>query len=420
MTKINNHGAFFAVLFLIAVSPAVDSAPVQAMEHTKTLPSGRFNLNVRSIATGITSKSNANGEGEGLAAPLERDLTFNDVLRNQVAVSSTRAAKVEGFMLANEFERSDSLGRFSASAKASVRATAPVLAYGISDKVTVAVGAPFMSARSAISVGFTRSETASQFLAMLSDPANNQHEAALELDEKLGAAVTELNRELLNYGVEPLRDWQGSGWGDTTIATKWRAWESGPVALATTFGSVLPTGRTDQARIMNDVPFGEGQTDLFTQATWEENIMTGFSISQTIKYTHQLPSQREVFRGLNPEDLDAGTIDASFKLGDRIDASLGMAWAHESGVTASVGCQANRKWSDRYQDADGNRLSALEAHTDQTVFLGELAAGFSTVEGYLRGAYLAPAEVNFAVARQITSRNAMESDLYEMSASLFF
>lgn len=413
-----NRGGLLGVLLLIGTFVA--PWPARAMEHTKTLPRGRFNLNVRSIATGITSKSNPDGKGEGLAAPLERDLTFNDVLRNQVAVSSTRAAKVEGFMLANEFERSDSLGRFSASAKASVRATAPVLAYGISDKVTVAVGAPFMSARSTISVGFTRSETASQFLALLSDPVNNQQEAALELDEKLGTATAELNRELLNYGVEPLHDWQGSGWGDTTIATKWRAWELGPVAIAATFGSVLPTGRTDQARIMNDVPFGDGQTDLFTQATWEENIMTGFSISQTIKYTHQLPSRREVFRGLDPEDLDAGTVDASFKLGDRIDAALGMAWSHQSGVTASVGCQTNRKLSDRYHDGEGNRLPALEAHTDQTVVLGEMAAGFSTVEGYLRGAYPAPAEVSFAVARQITSRNAMESDLYEMSASLFF
>ena len=410
----NRSLAILAVLLLCAALPGF------AVEHTKTLPRGRFNFNLRSIATGIATKTDSSGKSLGLAAPLERDLTFNDVLRNQSAVSPTRAAKVEGFMLANDLDRDDSLGRFSASAKASVRVTAPVLAFGATDRVTLAIGAPYMSARSAISVGFSRSETASEFLAMLSDPANNQHEAALELDEKLGTAPAELNRELGAYGVEPLGSWSGTGWGDTTVAAKRRAWESSHMAMAATFGSVLPTGRPDQARVMNDVPFGDGQTDLFTQATWEENPLPGFSVSQTLKYTHQMPGRREVFRGLDPEDLEAGTTNANFKLGDRIDAGLGFAWAHPSGVTASVGWQANRKWGDSWHDAEGFRLNALEANTDETLFLSEMAAGFSTVAGYLRGEYAAPAEVTFAVARQIASRNVMESDLYEMSASLFF
>ncbi len=394
--------------------------PALAYEHTKTLPRGRFNLNLRSIATDIATKSNASGGSEGLAAPLERDLTFNDVLRNQAAISPTRAAKVEGFMLANDLERADSLGRFSASAKASVRATAPVLAFGASDKLTLAMGAPFMSARSTIAVGFTRSDTAAQFLALLSDPANNQHEAALELQEKLDSATVELNRELASHGVEPLTDWRGSGWGDTTVAAKWRAWESGQLALATTFGAVLPTGRPDQARVMNDVPFGDGQADLFSQATMEQNLIRGLSVSQSLKYTYQMPGHREVFRGLEPEDLEEGTTEATFKPGDRIDAALGMAWAHPAGVTASVGWQMNRKWRDHWRDSEGQRIDALEANSDQLVHIGELAAGFSTVDGYFRGEYLAPAEISLAVARQVTTRNSMESDLYEMSASLFF
>jgi hypothetical protein len=405
---------------LIAAPLLCSALPALAYEHTKTLPRGRFNLNVRSIATDIASKSGSSGASEGLAAPLERDLTFNDVLRNQSAISPTRAAKVEGFMLANDLERSDALGRFSASAKASVRATAPILAWGVSDKVTLAVGAPYMVARSTIAVDFARSDTAAQFLALLSDPANNQHEAALELQEKLGAATAELNRELAGYGVDPLTDWQGSGWGDTTVAAKWRAWESGPVAMAATFGTVLPTGRPDEARVMNDVPFGDGQTDVFLQATSEQSPIRGFSVSQSIKYTYQNPGQREVFRGLEPEDLEEGTTEATFKPGDRIDAALGMAWAHPSGVTASVGWQANRKWRDRWQDREGRRIDSLESNSDQLVHLGELAAGFSTVEGYFRGEYPAPAEVSVAVARQVASRNSMESDLYEMSASLFF
>lgn len=323
-------------------------------------------------------------------------------------------------MLANDLGRDDSLGRFSAMAKASVRATAPILAWGITDKVTVAAGAPFMSARSAIAVGFSRTETASGFLALLSDPANNQHEAALELQEKLGNATAELNRELAAYGVRPLGNWEGSGWGDTTVAAKWRAWEYGPIAVAATFGTVLPTGQPDDARIMNDVPLGDGQADVFFQATAEQQVAAGFSVSQTIKYTWQMPGSREVFRGLEPGDLEQGTTQASFKLGDKVDAGLGAAWSHPSGVTASLGWQVNRKGSDRWRDQDGNRLRALESNSDQLVHLGEMSAGFSTVDGYFRGDYAAPAEVSIAVARQVLSRNAMESDLYEMSASLFF
>jgi hypothetical protein len=90
-------------------------------------------------------------------------------------------------------------------------------------------------------------------------------------------------------------------------------------------------------------------------------------------------------------------------------------------LNAAAGWQVSRKWSDRYYDSDdGSRLEKLAAGTDQTLHVAELVAGFSTVEGFLRGDYVAPAEVSLAVQRQVASRNAMESDLYEMSASLFF
>ncbi|MEY4630512.1 MAG: hypothetical protein RIQ81_632 [Pseudomonadota bacterium] len=406
---------FFGASWLACASQAA------AVEHTRTLPRGRFNLNLRSVATDIAHKTGSSGAREGLAAPLERDLTFNDVLRNQGALSAVRAAKVEGFMLANDFAREDSLGKFSASAKASVRATAPVLAYGVTDRFTVAAGAPYINARSAISVAFTRSGTAGDFIARLSDPANNQLEAALELEQKLSDAPAELNRELVNYGVAPLGEWQGSGWGDTTLATKWRAWESGPLSFAATAGHILATGAPDDPRIMTDVPFGDGQSDTFIQGTAAQEFVRGMTVSETLKYTYQHEGRREVFRGMDPEDLEAGTVMARFKPGDRIDAALGCAWNHVTGMNAAAGWQVSRKWSDRYYDEDdGRRLEKLAAGTDQTLHVAELVAGFSTVEGFLRGDYVAPAEISLAVQRQISSRNAMESDLYEMSASLFF
>lgn len=416
----HNFSLLMTACSFSAIVMSVAAAPSYAVEHTRTLPRGRFNLNLRSVATDISHKTGPDGDRDGLAAPLERDLTFNDVLRNQAAISGVRAAKVEGFMLANDFGRDEALGTFSASAKASVRATAPVIAYGFTDRITLAAGAPFMRARSAISVAFTRSQTAQNFISALSDPSNNQQEAALELDQKLTDAPGELNRELAGNGIAPLGEWQGEGWGDTTIAAKWRAWERGPLSFAATAGWVLPTGKPDDPRIMTDVPFGDGQSDAFVQSTVVDEVVPGMSVSGTLKYTHQMAGQREVFRGLDPEDLDQGTVMADFKPGDRVEGGAGVAWSHRTGITASAGWQGTRKWSDRYRDDAGERLQKVDANSEQTIHAVELGAGFSTVDGYLRGEYPAPAEISFAVQRQVSSRNAMESDLYEMSTSLFF
>jgi len=197
---------FFAVLVGITVGPAAF-----ALETTKVLPKGVRNLNLRTVSTEFDRKSNASGTAEALGKPLAKDLTFERIAAGE---EGFRETQFRAFLLSEGFNPDESAGTFTADLRGQVQVFAPIFAWGISDRLTLAAALPVYRATTAVEVGFRPSPNADRFVAALASSANNQTEKAREAADKLSNAVPRLNDKLVENGFRSLDNWNGDGVGD--------------------------------------------------------------------------------------------------------------------------------------------------------------------------------------------------------------
>lgn len=393
------------------------SAIAVAFENTKVLPPSIRSINIRSIETNISNKTDQAGKPTPLAQPLNQDLTFAKMVKSESALKS---AQLNAFLTSNGFADSDVVGTFNADLKARVKVTAPIVSYGITDKLTLAAAFPFYQAQTAVDVGFAPTAKAQLFLNSLARTENNQTASAREIGDKLNRAVERLNQKLLDNGFRNLQNWDDRGLGDVTIAAKYRAFGSETLGLATTSGLVLPTGRTDNPDILNDLAFGDGQTDVFAQVAVDEFLGNGITFNQYLKYTEQLAGKKQVRLVTEEEKIEVEKANAEFKLGSKSEAGVSLQWEPTFGLVTGIGYSQSKKLGDDYRGVPDETASVLEARTDQEAKHSIVELGYSTVPLFRAKQFPVPVETKFSYTHQISSRNTPESDLAQIDFSLFF
>lgn len=388
-----------------------------AFENTQVLPKGVRNLNLRAVNTEFDEKTGPDGARNPLAQPLLKDLTFDLIARDE---EKLKGDQLRAFLASNEFQEEDSVGQFTADVNGKISVIAPVAAYGVSDKMTVAIAVPIYSASTSANVGFQPNATASAFLAALAKPENNQTAAAREAGEQINNAVTRLNDKLINNNYSALKDWEARGVGDVTIASKYRFLGRGFLGGALTSGFVAPTGRVDDPDILTDIPFGDGQWDVFGQVALDQNVVSGLVINQFGKYTVQLPGEKLVRAIEEDEQIEVGYTQTRFKLGDKIDAGTSLSWNPVFGLVSGVGYSYFRKYGDVYRGSEAETKRELEKETDQIAHNSLLQLGYSTVPHYQSGLFAVPFEIKMTYIRQISSRNMPITDMAQFDLNLFF
>lgn len=388
-----------------------------SFEHTKVLPRGVRNFNVRTVNTDLGQKTNAGGARRPLAEPLHQELTFRKIAKDEAPV---RAQQLKAFLLSNDFQIDDAIGSFTADLKGRLTVTAPILSYGATEKLTFALAVPYYQAKTAINVGFVPNELAKSFLLALSKPENNQTASARESAAKINDAVGRLNTKLKDHDFRALQDWQAAGTGDVTLAGKYRAFVDGPFAFATTSGIVAPTGRPDDPDVLTDVAFGDGQWDLFMQVAVDESLPANLTLNQYAKYTAQLAGQKNIRQVTADEKIDVEKTSTGFKPGDRIESGISIMWEPRFGLTAGIGAGAMRKFADSYPGLEDATKMELEKNTDGSSSTAEWTLGYSTVALYQDGISPIPFEIRLSETRQLASRNTPVTDLFQIDVSLFF
>jgi hypothetical protein len=393
------------------------SFTAEAFENTQVLPKGVRNLNLRSVNTEFDEKSGPNGTPVPLAEPLMEDLTFALIAKGE---EKLRGDQIRAFLTTEGFEESDSVGEFTADVNGRISVFAPISSYGLTDRHTVALAVPVYSASTSASVGFQPNENASAFLAALSRPENNQTIAAREAGDKINNAVARLNDKLVDNNYKAIQDWNAQGLGDITVASKYRALSTNVLGVATTNGIVAPTGREDDPEILTDIPFGDGQWDIFSQLAFDQTIVKGLVVNQFGKYTVQLPGSKTVRALENDESIEVPYTSTRFKLGDKIDAGASLQWSPAFGLVSGVGYTYFQKFGDLYKDTRAETKGLLEKNTDQLAHNSEVQFGYSTIPHYQAGIFAVPMEVKLTFIRQMSSRNMPITDLAQFDLNLFF
>ena len=349
----------------------------------------------------------------------QKDLTFKRIIDGEK--DPIKKDLLKSLLLTEEdLSQEDFMGTFTADLKANIHVFAPVMAMGITDKITLAIAVPYYDVSTDARVGFNpNNRTAAKFLGLLTSPSLNQPAEANEAWGKINNAVGELQQKLTDNGFQNIGTWREQGFGDITLAVKQLAYNPGPYAIAATYGLVLPTGRRDDPDILTDLPFGDGQTDAFFQVTADEFLPYGVVLNQYAKYTYQAPGHRTIRMATLEEKIQVDKAEADFKLGDKIDA--GAAVLHEtfSGIGTGLGVVYFRKFADKY-DVPTEVRQELEKYSDQELISAEAQLGYSTVAAFQRGDFAIPFSVALNYKRHLSSKNQPVTDLITVDMNMYF
>ncbi len=388
-----------------------------AFESTKVLPKGVRNLDIRDLYTQTSEKTDPDGNKISLAYDLDKPLKFHNLLQSEEGLKRTQ---LQAFMIARGFKDEDTVGSFDGKLNAHINVWAPVFAWGITDRITLAGAIPYYSTSTDINVGFRTNEGGAALLKAFEDPATNYYYAAVEAAGKLHNAVGRLNERLVANNYEPLSSWNQTGWGDLTIAAKGLAYDGDILKSAVTLGFVAPTGRVDNPNILTDLPYGDGQWDLFSQLTFDQILGSHFFLDEFAKYTTQLKDKKSVRWKTYDETVEAQKHETDFKLGDKFDAGVSIQFEQDSGINGGLGALYYRKFGDRYYVDDLAVKNELQRWTDQDAVYWEARLGYSTIEAYKRHEFALPISITAEYRKQYQSRNVAVTDFTQLDLNLFF
>ena len=404
-----------------SVTAVFSTCQLTAMETTKVLPKGVRSMNLRVVDTAIHQKTNRQGKALPLAHPLSQDLTFRKIAAGEDTIKGNL---LRGFLLGEGIDLDTTVGSFDADLKARIRVTAPIVAYGIHEKITLALAIPYYRAATNVSIGFNPNAQAQNFLTALSRPETNQVAAAREAGDKINRAVSRLNDKLEEHGFSRLGPWEKEGMGDITLAAKVLVAQyqvaQKSVSIASTGGLVAPSGRVDDPDILTDISFGDGQWDVFGQVTFDEEILDQVTFNQSFKYTHQMVGEKKVRAILEDEKIEVPVVTTSFKPGDKWESSLSLQWQPTFGLLSGLGYGIVKKDGDRYNRVPKETARALEKDTDQSQQVAEASIGYSSVPHFQRGVAPLPMEVKLTLSQPIASQNSPVSRLTQFDLSMFF
>lgn len=388
-----------------------------AFENAKVLPRGIRNINLKSVYTQTSMKRDSSGAKVALALPLLKPLKFNDILKGEKGIKKTQLA---AFLASQNFSNDMALGEFKADLNAKIHVVAPVVAYGITDKLTLALAAPVYSASTDVEMGFVPNARSDEFVGKLAAAKINNVKNAIEAAQKLTAAVKRLNDKLEDNGYDRLGAWSKTSLGDITLATKYAFISGSKLRLASSFGFVAPTGRTDDPDILTDLPTGDGQWDIFAGIYADQQLSSEIFLNQNLKYTNQLPGRKPMRLKTADEPIEVAKEDLKFKLGDKVDAELSVQMEQVSGLVAGIGAAYFRKFADRYY-ADASAVKKeLKSETDQTAIYGKVRLGYSSLPAFKRGKSAVPMNIILEYRKQYSSKNIAMTDFTQIDFNVYF
>ena len=411
---------FLATVLLLFV--AVEAV---ALENAKVLPQGVRRINIKSLSVDLARKYNNEGDLVSLAQPLEADITFDNVLKGKQGLDNT---KLRAFLHENNLSHTQVLGSLSADLKGSMRVIAPVVAYGLTERVTLAIAAPFYSARTEVALGYrANDENAQNFLNLLSNPQYNQVAAAREAHEKFTDGVAALNTKLEDNNYQRLGTWEDKAFGDVTLAVKTSIVgdATSTLRVANLAGVVIPTGRLDDPDVLTDVAFGDGSWDIFAGLMCDQQLTHGLYLNQFAKFTYQLETDRLLRMKTSDEAIAVEKAQITYKPGNKLDLGASVQWESDSGLELGLGYEFNRKQRDAYQ-ASAAVQQELEKDTLTQANNLEVKLGFSTIPAFKRKQIPVPLNVSFQYKQVIdagllaTNRNVAATQLFVLDMNLYF
>lgn len=398
-------------LLLFALSTA---ASAQAW---KVLPKGVRIIGYRNVTTSkINQNYNQAGSQAALGTSFRVDAkTFNEMTGNAI---------VPGPDINPEAYNAFLVGAYKVDAQAQVNVHGTGFGYGITDKVMFYGEVAHYTAQVKTKLQRTANNTYAKTADILARNSNSLTDATLaqnlrnlpDVDEStIQSVVTDY------YGYKPVGDWYGSGYGDMETGLMAKVIDRGVWGLMIYPGLVLPTGRQDDPDILQDMGFGDGQFDIFTEAATGYVYNDHLSFGTTLRYTYQAPTSKEL-RVPTQRDFMLSSEKGKFnvKYGDKINWMFSSTVAVNDWISFSPIYRYLKQMPSQYTSRFNEANDFLSYNSDKEEHQVQLTTSFSSVKPFLKKAFLLPAQINVNVVQTVSGKNVPSMGRFEIELRMMF
>lgn len=405
------------IRYLVLLATVSAGVPALGFESARVLPQGVRQLAIRGGMTQVRETTDDAGVRIPLAQPFNRPVTLGQLVAAEEGMAREQA---QAYLTARGIDPQTEVGSFRGDLESSVAVVAPVLAWGITDRLTLAVAVPFYRAETAVDVEFEPSESAQAFVDGLGDPGINQRERGRQIARRINAGVMSLHERLAAHGYSPLERWSASGLGDVTAQARYLLAQGTRWGLAGLGGLAAPTGRVDDPDILTDVPFGDGSWDVAAGILADQVLAPelGLFLNEHVRYTYQAPARGRFRLKTVDESIAVPVETLRYRLGSRVDLGASVQLELSRGWTGGVGLDYFSKEQDLYDTL--GKESILGQGSAQSGLEAEAGAGYSTVAAYQRAEAAIPIRLQVSLVRHLASRNAPVRDLAKFEMGVFF
>lgn len=424
INNLNKRAIIFASTLLISYL-ASSISNIAYAQYYRTLPKG-VRLGVyRNVKSQVDSSFNRSSSESPFSYELKADVNFLESIENEGVQTALE--------LLNPYPdayNKINLGEYKIQAQANVNVDGYGFAYGITNKLTAYMALPIFSANVSLKYNRTQSNNYKDVADSLQNTTGD------DLAQAIGDFVDEYSNQLdvdgsfiqnlvtNGFGYDEVGSWQGSGIGDIELGMMYNFLTRRKYGLLVSAGAVAPTGRIDDPDIIQDIGFGDGQWDLFTEFGGSYHLSRSFVVNSFVRYTHQLSSDKDL-RVPFSEDISFGDEKTRFneKLGDKFLFHLSNEYYANDWLTFKADYEYERIAQAQYRAYDSNYSysnSYLANNTESSSHTARVTGEITSVGLYQKKKFVLPGAVKFIYQTTLEGTNTAKIDRYELEFRMFF
>lgn len=390
----------------------------QAMDSVSVLPRG---IRSPSFRFGVIGSLDQKYSSDGNLMYLE---DLNAVEFDAKALVKVQPRVQQLVDLLNQFGRQElgnklSMGVLRPHIEPEVRYFAPLFAYGLTNKVTVALGLPIVTYKNHI--GLTQyGSNINEIYNQVANLSSTLDDAFRQLTRSL---VSSVNDELSSKGYKPLVDRNETFIGDLQIASIYRFYDSLDWSVGLKTFLSLPTGPKDDPDDLADVgAFGE--TSIEPQIISVYHATKSWDLAAKASYRWTAPDRLVQRVPVNAEDSLPG-LDRKENVyrdtGDVVSLGSSTTVKFDRRFSSAVGYEFEHRIEDSYSGNNrGWDYSLLSRGSEMERHRVRFALDYSTVEAYAAKESAIPFVISYEFSDIVKGYNTERRTINELWMMMFF
>lgn len=379
----------------------------------KTLPQGVRIIGYRNV---ITSKVDSNFDRMRSESPLGAQFRVDMSTINSITSGEASNVLGAGF---NDLV----VGEYKVDAEAQFNVQGTGFGYGITDRVMFYAEISYWNANVDAKIKRTQKNNYKQVANGLQNGGGITNGVGAESLTNLPDVNEPFIQSVVTdyYGYKPIGRWQGAGYGDMETGVMARVVDKGVWGLLLYPGVILPTGRVDDPDLLQDVGFGDGQMDIFSEVATGYVLNDRLSFGTTLRYTHQMAKDMRL-RIPDSQDLTLSPNKGSFnvKYGDRVNLMLNSTMRMNDWLSFTPVYRYMYQLPSTYQSEYSAANKYLGYNTDKQEHQVQLTTTFSSITPFLKKQFVLPAQINMNVVQTVGGKNVPKVGRFELELRMLF